>query len=75
MAGDRFRGGELVSVNAAMIMAYGLGALVGPPLGGSAMDLDDPQGLLWLFAVLFVGLLAMTLRRGDVDHIRITGSI
>ena len=58
MAGDRFRGGELVSVNAAMIIAYGLGALVGPPLGGVAMDLRNPQGLLWLFVVLFAGLLA-----------------
>ena len=61
MAGDRFRGVELVSVNAAMIMAYGLGGLVGPPLGGAAMDLDNPQGLLWLFAVLFTGLLATSL--------------
>jgi MFS family permease len=65
MAGDRFRGGELVSVNAAIIMAYGLGALVGPALGGSAMDLDDPQGLLWLFALLFIGLLGMTLAAGS----------
>ena len=56
MAGDRFRGGDLVSVNAAMIMAYGLGALVGPPLGGAAMDISNPQGLLWLFAILFSGL-------------------
>ena len=58
MAGDRFRGGDLVSVNAAMIVAYGLGALMGPPLGGAAMDLRNPQGLLWLFVVLFAGLLA-----------------
>ncbi|HET7884012.1 MAG TPA: MFS transporter [Acetobacteraceae bacterium] len=53
MAGDRFRNGDLLSVNAAMIMAYGLGAMFGPPLGGIAMDLRDPQGLLWLFGVLF----------------------
>lgn len=61
MAGDRFRGGELVSINAAVIIAYGLGGLVGPPLGGAAMELDNPQGLLWLFAVLFAGLLAISL--------------
>jgi MFS family permease len=60
LAGDRFRGGDLVSVNAAMIMAYGLGALVGPPLGGSAMDLWNPQGLPWLFIGLFAGLLAVS---------------
>jgi MFS family permease len=58
MAGDRFRGAELVTVNAAIIMAYGCGALAGPVLGGVAMDLRNPQGLPWLFAMLFAGLLS-----------------
>ena len=57
MAGDRFRGSELVSANAAMITAYGLGALLGPPLGGAAMDIRNPQGLPWLFVALFAALL------------------
>jgi MFS family permease len=61
MAGDRFRGGELISANAAIIIAYGLGGLVGPPLGGAAMDIDNPQGLLWLFVGLFGALLASLL--------------
>jgi MFS family permease len=60
MAGDRFRGGELVTVNAAMIIAYGLGALIGPALGGAAIDLWDPQGLLWFFVLLFAAFLAAT---------------
>ena len=60
MAGDRFRGTELVTVNAAMVIAYGCGALVGPALGGVAMEIRNPQGLLWLFALLFVCLLAAT---------------
>ena len=60
MAGDRFRGTELVTVNAAMIIAYGLGGLAGPALGGMAMDLRNPQGLLWLFVVLFAALLLTT---------------
>ena len=63
MAGDRFRGAELVAVNAAIIMAYGLGALVGPALGGVAMDIRDPQGLLWLFIAAFAMLLAATARQ------------
>ncbi len=63
IAGDRFRGVELVTVNAAIIMAYGLGALIGPALGGVAMDIRDPQGLLWLFVALFTVLLAATARR------------
>jgi MFS family permease len=60
MAGDQFRGGELVSVNAAMIIAYGMGALIGPALGGAAMERRDPQGLMWLFVALFAGLLVGT---------------
>jgi MFS family permease len=66
MAGDRFRGGDLVSVNAAMIVAYGLGGLAGPPVGGAAMDIRNPQGLLWLFVVLFAGLLAASLLPGSL---------
>ena len=62
MAGDRFRGGNLVSVNAAMIVAYGLGGLAGPPVGGAAMDCRNPQGLLWLFVALFAALLIGTRR-------------
>ena len=62
MAGDRFQGGELVSLNAAIVTAYGLGGLAGPALGGAAMVLRDPQGLPWLFVLLFAVLLAMTLR-------------
>lgn len=57
MAGDRFRGSELVTVNAAIIIAYGLGALIGPTLGGAAMDLWNPNGLLLFFVVLFAGFL------------------
>ena len=53
MAGDRFRGAELMTANAAIIIAYGLGALVGPGLAGAAMDFWNPQGLLWFFALLF----------------------
>jgi MFS family permease len=57
MAGDRFRGTELVTTNAAMIIAYGLGGLAGPALAGVAMTIWNPQGLFWLFALLFACLL------------------
>jgi MFS family permease len=60
MAGDRFRGAELVTANAAMIIAYGIGGLAGPALGGLAMDLWEPRGLFWLFALMFAALLAAT---------------
>ncbi len=55
MAGDRFHDAELVGVNAALISAYGLGALAGPALGGVAMDASNPDGLPAFFVALFVG--------------------
>ena len=60
MAGERFRGAELVSVNAALIIAYGAGALIGPALLGAVMDLWNPQGLIAGFALLFACFLAAT---------------
>ncbi len=60
MTGDRFRGADLIAANAAMIIAYGLGSLMGPVFGGAAMDIRNPQGLFWLFVLLFIGLLAVT---------------
>ncbi|HJS87864.1 MAG TPA: MFS transporter [Acetobacteraceae bacterium] len=61
MAGDRFKNGDLMAANAAMIMAYGLGSLAGPALGGAAMDVWNPQGLPWFFVVLFACFLGATL--------------
>jgi len=68
MAGDRFRGGDLLTVNAAIIIAYGLGALLGPALGGAAMDLWNPRGLPALFVLLFALFLAATLLFREPDR-------
>lgn len=62
MAGDRFPPAQLVAANAALISAYGLGSLAGPALGGVAMDLWNPQGLIGLFALLFALFLLATSR-------------
>jgi MFS family permease len=62
MAGDRFRGPELVAANAAVVTSYGLGSLLGPALGGAAMDLWNPHGLLALFVLAFAGILVATKR-------------
>jgi MFS family permease len=70
MAGERFTGADLVSVNAAIIMSYGLGALIGPALGGAAMDLCNPEGLPALLLVLFAVFLAATLLRKDRPRAR-----
>jgi MFS family permease len=70
MAGERFTGSDLVSVNAAIIMSYGLGGLIGPALGGAAMDLRNPEGLPALLLVLFAVFLAATLLRKDRPRAR-----
>ncbi len=64
MAGDRFRNGELIAINAAIVMAYGMGALAGPVLGGAAMDAYGPLGLAGYFAAVFAALSVFALFGG-----------
>jgi MFS family permease len=68
MAGERFRGAEAVSANAALVIAYGMGALLGPALLGAAMDLWNPQGLLAGLAVLFAVFLAAAATQRSVTR-------
>ena len=51
--GQRFRGGELASANAALITAYGFGAFAAPVFIGGAMDLYDPHGFAVAIAAIF----------------------
>ncbi len=45
LLGQRFRGADLAAANAAFVVMYSAGALLGPSLGGAAMDWRDPNGL------------------------------
>lgn len=68
MVGDRFRGPDLVAANAALIVTYGFGSLVGPALGGVAMDLWNPHGMTAAIALVFALFLAASVfvaRRKD----------
>ncbi|MCJ1885938.1 MFS transporter [Pseudomonas sp. LA21] len=70
LIGQRFRGRDLVTANAAAGMLWGVGSLLGPLLSGSLMDLG-PQGVpvaLALAAGLFVATAAGSLRRKAVRH-------
>lgn len=65
LIGQRFRGRDLVTANAAAGMLWGVGSLLGPLLSGSLMDLG-PQGVpvaLALAAGLFVATAAASLKR------------
>lgn len=65
IVGSRFRGGTLVGIYAVMGLAWGIGALVGPPLAGLAMAGDARFGLpvfVALSCAAFAGF--MIVRRG-----------
>ena len=65
--GARYSGERLAAANAAVIWAYGLGALMSPPLFGLAMDWSDPHGLLWssaAFALVYLVLVAARMAHG-----------
>jgi MFS family permease len=50
--GARYKGAELASANAAFIMLYSIGMLVGPPIVGSGQDLCPPDGFFYSIALL-----------------------
>ncbi len=59
LLGQRFNGGDLAAANAAFVMMYNFGGLVGPAMGGGAMELVPPHGLPLAFAaisLLFAGV-------------------
>ena len=69
LLGQRFRGTELVTANAAFGFLWGLGGLTGPPLTGMAMDIWDPNGFPGLMLGVTVLFLALaSLRRLYVWH-------
>jgi MFS family permease len=48
--GARFSGSDLVSANAAFVLLYNVGLVVGPPVVGLSMDVDPPDGFAWSIA-------------------------
>ncbi len=63
IVGSRFGGSQLVAIYAMMSVAWGVGALVGPPLGGAAMHLND-HGLPLVAALACGAFAVFALRRG-----------
>ncbi len=62
--GERFKGAELITANAAFGVLWGVGSMAGPAIGGVAMDLWDPHGLpLTLTFALAAFVAVVTWRR------------
>lgn len=61
--GARLSGRDLASANAAFVLCYGIGMLVGPQAIGIGMDLVGPDGFGWTLALFFAGYIALALGR------------
>jgi MFS family permease len=56
---EKFQGARLGAANAAYIMMYALGMIIGPPALGLGLDLASPRGLFDALALFFVAYLAL----------------
>jgi MFS family permease len=55
--GDQFRGADLAAASALYGVMWGMGSVLGPPIGGAAMDYFPPHGVPLAIAVLFAAFL------------------
>jgi MFS family permease len=67
LVGERFRDAELVGIYAVMSVAWGLGALVGPGLGGVAMEITL-HGLPMFAALLCGGFTLFAVLRARAER-------
>ena len=76
LLGERFRGADLPSATAVFGFMFGCGSLIGPSLGGIAIDAWDPHGLPVAIALFYLAFLPMPVvawlrRRRDLDRARL----
>ena len=50
--GSKYRGADLASANSAYAILYATGTMAGPSLGGVAMDVWNPHGLVLVLAII-----------------------
>lgn len=66
--GQRFAAGDMARANAAFVMIYTVGSLVGPPISGAAMDVFGGRALGWslagAYALCALAIVVMHRRRG-----------
>jgi MFS family permease len=58
--GSKYRGADLASANSAYAILYATGTMVGPSLGGLAMDVWNPHGLVLVLALIPAILVLVT---------------
>ncbi len=57
LLGERFQGADLASATTVFGVMWGLGSIVGPPLGGQGMELWLPHGLPLIVGILYLAYL------------------
>jgi len=71
LLGESYEPRELARANTVFVMVYCAGGIVGPTVGGLALDLWSPNGLMLFLSfaacVLIVGLMAESRRPGRAD--------
>ena len=55
LIGERFKGAELANANAAFILLYCMGLLLGPTAEGAALDVWNTNGLLVVLGAICAG--------------------
>lgn len=64
--GEGFKGGLLVAGSAVLALAYAVGGIAGPPVGGAAMEWINPEAVPVLFVLVLVSLaVVLSFRRGN----------
>lgn len=61
--GTDHKGTNLAAANAAFIMVYSFGNLIGPPSIGKGMEVWNPHGAMWVIATVFGALSLYALAR------------
>ncbi len=61
LLGERFQGADLATATTLFTVMWGIGGVIGPPVGGAGMDLWDPHGLPAAVALILLAYLPFPL--------------
>ncbi len=63
MMGRRYKNIDLLAANTVFVVMFGLGSTMGPSVGGAAMDLWDPHGMVAVVVIVCLAYLPFAARR------------
>jgi MFS family permease len=61
--GSRLKGPDLAQANAAFILCYAIGMVIGPQVAGIGMDISNPHGFAVALSGMFIAYLVLVLAR------------